>query len=86
MGAFVNEIVLPYLDHKNPIIRRAAAKAGSLLYVHPKDVSSNSLTRNIMSQIIQKFLGVVMTDRDKQTRLTMLESLNENFDIFLSEP
>ena len=72
MGAFVKEIVLPYLDHKNPIIRRAAAKAGSLLYVKQKDAVNYSWTRNGMSEIIQKCLGVVMTDRDQQTRLTML--------------
>jgi len=50
MGAFVKEIVLPFLDNANPIIRTAAARAGSLLYV--RDISSYSLTRNVMSEII----------------------------------
>ena len=52
MGTFVKEIVLPYLDNKNPLIRRAAAKAGSLLYVNVSDISSYSLTRNVMSEVI----------------------------------
>ena len=37
MGAFVKQIVLPYLDDSNEVIRRAAAKAGSLLYVKYSD-------------------------------------------------
>jgi len=52
MGAFVKQIVLPYLDDSNEVIRRAAAKAGSLLYVKYSDNPSYSLTRNVMSEII----------------------------------
>jgi hypothetical protein len=53
MGVFVKEIVLPYLEDKNPTIRRAAARAGSLLYVKPKDnFYSYSLTRQMVSEII----------------------------------
>jgi hypothetical protein len=72
MGSFVKEIVLPYLDHHNHKIRRAAAKAGALLYVNIKDISTYSLTKNVMTEVIQKFLGVVMTDKDRETRFIML--------------
>ena len=86
MGAFLKEIVIPKLDSPNTIIRRAAAKAGSLLRGKVKDAACYSMTKNVMSEIIQKFLGVVMIDKDEITRKTMLESLNENFDSFLCEP
>mmetsp|Transcript_34256 Transcript_34256/g.30982 ORF Transcript_34256/g.30982 Transcript_34256/m.30982 type:complete len:195 (+) Transcript_34256:967-1551(+) len=33
MALFVKDIVLDYLDDENPIIRKAAAKAGGLLYI-----------------------------------------------------
>ena len=84
----MKKIVLPYLDNSNLNIRRAAAKAGSKLYAKIDNLSTPAQINNIMqrmNEIISKFFGVILTDKDKETRKNMLFSLDSNFDLFLGE-
>ncbi|EAS01249.1 phosphatidylinositol 3- and 4-kinase family protein (macronuclear) [Tetrahymena thermophila SB210] len=84
LANFVKDNVLDYLDNKNKNIRKAAAKAGCLLYV--KKERGQSISKNIMYEILEKFMSVAISDSEDEIRQTMLKSLNENFDQYLNEP
>ncbi|EGR30890.1 phosphatidylinositol 3- and 4-kinase family protein, putative [Ichthyophthirius multifiliis] len=85
LANFVKDNVLDYLDDKNnKIIRKAAAKAGCLLYVKKK--REQQISKNIMYEILEKFMSVAISDPEDEIRQTMLSSLNENFDQYLNEP
>lgn len=42
------------------------------------------ISKNIMYEILEKFMSVAISDPEKDIRHTMLSSLNENFDIYLN--
>ena len=87
LAIFVKDSVLPYLDTPNPMIRKAAAKAGCLLYINnQKTVSQQMISKNLMYEILEKFMSVAISDSDDEIRQTMLSSLNENFDVYLNIP
>jgi serine/threonine-protein kinase mTOR len=71
---FVKDTVLLYLDHLNPIIRHSVAQVGSLLYT--KQHHGQLFSKQLMIEILEKFLTVVITDPEDSIRLTMLTSLN----------
>lgn len=75
--------VLNYLDNQSKLIRKAAAKAGCLLYV--KKERGQLISKNIMYEILEKFMAVAISDPEDEIRQTMLKSLNENFDDYLNE-
>ncbi|KAL4492653.1 hypothetical protein ABPG73_010202 [Tetrahymena malaccensis] len=81
---FLKDNVLDYLDNKNKIIRKAAAKAGCLLCV--KKGKDNLISKSVMYKILEKFMSVAVSDAEDEIRQTMLKSLNENFDQYLIEP
>ena len=85
MAVFVKDIVLEYLDDSSSDIRKAAAKAGSLLYIRQNRRGDFSMTKILINDILEKFLSVCLSDPDDSVRETMLASLNENFDIFLND-
>lgn len=86
MALFVKDVVLEYLDSENSDVRKAAAKAGCLLYIRNNSLISGqyTITKNLVSDILQKFLCVCLSDPDNEVREIMLLSLNENFDVFLN--
>lgn len=82
---FFKDVVLEYLDHSNPAIRKAAAKAGCLLYNRANSLSNqDSIPKNTVSEILDKFLCIAFNDSEDDIRETMLNALNENFDEFLN--
>lgn len=85
LPGFFKDVVLEYLDSSNPVIRKAAAKAGCLLYNKSDSLTSqDSIPKNMVYQILDKFLCIAFNDPDDEIRETMLSSLNENFDEFLN--
>jgi len=85
MALFVKEVVLENLDNELPVIRKAAANAGSLLYIRQTTTGDLTITKNLINEILEKFLSVCLSDPDNSVRETMLASLNENFDVFLND-
>lgn len=87
LAIFVKDIVLTYLDNPIPMIRKAAAEAGCLLYIGKQSsVGQQMISKTLMYEIIEKFLSVAISDNDVDIRQTMLKSLNENFDFYLNSP
>lgn len=86
MALFVKDVVLEYLDNDNAEVRKAAAKAGCLLYIRNHSLISGqyTITKNLVNDILQKFLCVCLSDPDNEIREIMLLSLNENFDVFMN--
>lgn len=83
----VKDAVLPQLANPNPIIRKAAAKAGCLLYVKKnRAMGEQKISNLVMYEILDKFMNVAIADPDQEIRHTMLSSLNENFDQYLKAP
>jgi len=83
MAVFVKDVVLEYLENDSPLIRKAAANAGSLLYIRQAS-KGDFMTKQFVDEILEKFLGVCLGDPDNSVRETMLSSLNENFDAYLN--
>ena len=84
MALFVKDVVLEYLENDSPVIRKAAANAGSLLYIRQTSKGDLVATKQFVDDILEKFLSVCLGDPDNSVRETMLFSLNENFDVFLN--
>ena len=85
MALFVKDVVLEYLDNENSEIRKAAARAGCLLYIRkPQNFGQFTITKSHVNDILEKFLSVCLSDPDEKIQETMLESLNDNFDVFLN--
>ena len=85
LALFVKDTVLPYLDNSNSMIRKAAAKAGCLLYIKKeRSVGQQMISKNLMYEIMEKFMSVAISDPDVEIRQTMLSSLNQNFDFYLN--
>jgi len=85
MALFVKDIVLEYLDDSSSVIRKAAANAGSLLYIRQNTRGDSTMTKHLINDILEKFLSVCLSDPDNSVRETMLASLNENFDVYLND-
>lgn len=58
--------MLGYLDNKNKLIRKAAAKAGCLLYV--KKERGQLISQKIMYEILEKFMVVAISDEEDEIR------------------
>lgn len=44
------------------------------------------ISKNVMYEILDKFMNVAISDPEQEIRQTMLSSLNENFDAYLNSP
>jgi len=86
IAVFVKKSVLFYLDNVYAEIRKAAAQAGCLLYVKKKRKWGKQINRSNMTEIMDKFMSVAISDNEDEIRMTMLQALNENFDYFLNTP
>ncbi|CAK84444.1 unnamed protein product (macronuclear) [Paramecium tetraurelia] len=87
LAIFVKDAVLPNLANSNPIIRKATAKAGCLLYIKKgRSTGQQMISKNVMYEILDKFMNVAISDTEQDIRQTMLASLNENFDPYLNSP
>ena len=85
MPVLFRDVVLEFFDNSNPTIRKAAAKAGCLLYNKQiAESTHDSIGKIIVLEILDKFLCVAFNDPDDEVRETMLNSLNEDFDEFLN--
>ena len=58
--------MLDFLENKNKNIRKAAAKAGCLLYV--KKERGSLISKNIMYEILEKFMSVAISDPEDEIR------------------
>ena len=83
MAMFVRDVVMEYLNNEASVIRKAAAKAGSLLHIRKTKNEEIIITTTLANNALGKFLSVCLSDPDTSVRETMLASLNKNFDIFL---
>ena len=83
MGSFVNDKALVFLDDVRPPVRKAAAKAVTLLSVKQHTSNRFGLSHNMMFQILNKLLYIAISDPDEEVREIMLGSLNKNFDNYL---
>ena len=86
MVMFVRDVVLEYLNNDASVIRKAAAKAGSLLHIRKTFNDEMIITTSLANDALNKFLSVCLSDPDSSVRETMLASLNKNFDMFLQNP
>ncbi|CAD8129651.1 unnamed protein product [Paramecium sonneborni] len=87
LAIFVKDAVLPNLANSNPIIRKATAKAGCLLYIKKgRSTGQQMISKNVMYEILDKFMNFAISDTEQDIRQTMLASLNENFDPYLNSP
>ncbi len=61
---------MDYLDNKESNIRNAAAQAGCLLYVKKgrNNNNANMISKNIMYEILEKFMSVAISDEDDEIR------------------
>ena len=84
MGAFVKDTALVYLDEKSAKVRKETAKAVSLLNVRQRKSQSNSVESQ-KNDIFNKLLTIAISDPDKEVREIMLQSLNQNFHLFLKK-
>lgn len=75
-----------YLDHKNPAIRREAAKSITTLLAQDEICNqSSNHSMQIVSDILERLLDVGVTDSDVGIRKCVLDSLNECFDHHLAQ-
>ena len=63
------------------------SRSGCLLYIRKqKSVGQQMISKNLMYEILEKFMSVAISDPEVEIRQTMLSSLNENFDFYLNSP
>lgn len=81
---FVQEIVVHFLKNPNPSVRKEAIKTGCSLTLRPNVSRVGGAMRRLITDILDRFLQVAMTDEEDKIRYAMLKYLNPQFDAFLA--
>ena len=87
MGEFVSSVIILYIEHNDPSVRKLAATTACDLFVRDdicKQTSGHSL--NMVSDVLSKLLTVAVADPLPDIRLEILKHLDSSFDVRLAEP
>lgn len=86
LAEFVSKIIVQYIEHDNPIVRKYAALTSCDLFLNDsvcKETSVNSLS--IVSEVLSKLLVLGLSDSVVDIRLQVLRRLGTSFDPQLSQ-
>lgn len=84
---FVRLVVISYIEHDNPHVRKLAALTSCTLFVKDNICKQTSLhALNCVSEVLSKLLTVAITDPVAEIRFEILQHLDPSFDPQLAQP
>ncbi|QLQ82667.1 hypothetical protein HG537_0H04300 [Torulaspora globosa] len=84
---FVRLVVISYIEHDNPHVRKLAALTSCTLFVKDNICKQTSLhALNCVSEVLSKLLTVAITDPVAEIRFEILQHLDSSFDPQLAQP
>lgn len=84
---FVRLVVILYIEHENPHVRKLAALTSCDLFVKDNICKQTSLhALNSVSEVLSKLLTVAITDPIADIRFEILQHLDASFDPQLAQP
>lgn len=84
---FVRLVVISYIEHDNPHVRKLAAFTSCTLFVKDNICKQTSLhALNSVSEVLSKLLTVAITDPVAEIRFEILQHLDPSFDPQLAQP
>ena len=81
--AFVRDVIVDFLDNDNIEIRQQAVVACANT-IRPTEKKICATASSVIRQVFEKLLIVGIADTDPAVRVTVLESFDETFDIYLA--
>ncbi|AAS53791.2 AFR420Wp [Eremothecium gossypii ATCC 10895] len=87
LAEFVRLVVISYIEHENPQVRKLAALTSCDLFVKENVCQQTSLhALNAVAEVLSKLLTVAITDPVAEIRHEILKHLDSSFDPQLSQP
>lgn len=84
---FVRLVIISYIEHENPHVRKLAALTSCALFVNDNICKQTSLhALNSVSEVLSKLLAVAITDPVAEIRFEILQHLDSSFDPQLAQP
>ncbi|KAL8819240.1 MAG: hypothetical protein Q9223_002295 [Gallowayella weberi] len=87
LNEFVRDVAIRYVEHSNPIIRKAAALTCCQIYTQDPIIhQTSSHAIRTVAQVVEKLLILGVADPVADIRKTVLRSLDSKFDRQLAAP
>ena len=85
--SYVHDYVVPFLNAKEPAVRKAAAVCCTKLLVPAGEVNPTvGKQADVIGEVVERLLVVGIADVDDEIRLHTLRGLDERFDLLLGRP